>query len=116
VLVGPRLVALDCAVELLCSLEWLLFHWAFFCVCVDRTLDLCWSNWPFCLATDCGGWRRTYADAMSDQVVKRTASMASHQVESTVEKGDARYCGLVLHLHMRLLLLCFIAGSDLLVQ
>jgi len=47
------------------------------------------------MGIDCGGYRRTWADVSSGQLVKCPASMAAHQVEARVKswrRGKNTFC------------------------
>jgi hypothetical protein len=57
--------------------------------CVDRTLALYWSNWPLCIATDCGGWQCIYVKVRPGHVVKHISSMALYHMERIDDKSDA---------------------------
>jgi hypothetical protein len=49
--------------------------------CVVCVFIRTWSKWPWCMATEAGGYFLTAADVRPGQVAKWTASMAVHHVE-----------------------------------
>ena len=53
---------------------------------VERWFARSWSRWPFTMAMERGGWRRTRSEVSSGQVVKWPASIALIHVDSTGEK------------------------------
>jgi hypothetical protein len=57
--------------------------------CVVREFICTLSKWPWCMATEAGGYFLTDADARTGQVVKWPASMAVYRVERAGEEKIA---------------------------